>query len=68
MGSCSYLVANPSFWSGVARAVDLSGKFDDYNLSIDGGEADAIAAWFDWLQVGDDLAAAAENAELELRK
>lgn len=59
--STFYLFAMPTFWSGVARVVDLAGRFDDYNFSVDEAEADAVATWTDWIAVGDDLAVAAES-------
>lgn len=54
MGS-DYLFATSSFWSGVARVVDLSGSYDSYNTSADSVTADLLAARLDWLAVGHDL-------------
>jgi hypothetical protein len=53
-----FLFAQPSFLSGMARALDLSGTFDAYNRSRNGGEADLRAIWSDWLTVGQDMSEA----------
>ena len=50
-----FLFAKPSAVSGVARLVDLTGLFDDYNRSQDSGEADVKALLSDWYIVGQDL-------------
>ena len=53
-----YLFATPSFLSGVARLLDLSGRFGAYNDSDDEALADARAIYSDWRMVGQDLAGA----------
>ena len=50
-----FLFAKPSALSGVARLIDLSGLFDDYNRSQHPGEADIKALLSDWYIVGQDL-------------
>ena len=40
-----YLFAMPSFLTGVARLLDLSGRFDVYNDSSDEAIADARAIY-----------------------
>lgn len=50
-----FLFARPSFWSGVARTLDLGGVFDDYNYSASAAEAEARAMRADWTAVGNDL-------------
>jgi hypothetical protein len=50
-----FLVARPSFWSGVGRVLDLWGKFDDYNVSRTAEEADMRALYSDWRITGQDL-------------
>ncbi len=50
-----FLYARPSFWSGVGRALDLWGKFDDYNVSRTTEEADMRALYSDWRIVGQTL-------------
>jgi hypothetical protein len=56
--SSTYLVASPSFLTGVARTLDLYGQFDAYNGSKTAQEADALALQSDWKVVGEDLRAA----------
>ena len=53
---CSFVM--PSFLTGVARLLDLSGRFDVYNDSADESLADARAIYSDWRMVGQDLAGA----------
>ena len=50
-----YLFYRPSFFSGLARTLDLFGLYDDYNISQSGEEADAKAIYSDWKAVGADL-------------
>ncbi len=50
-----FLMATPSYFSGVARLVDLFGVFDDYNISSTPGEADAKAILADWMVTGNDF-------------
>lgn len=50
-----FLVARPSFWSGVGRLLDLWGKFDAYNTSETTDEADMRALYSDWRVTGQDL-------------
>ena len=63
-----YLFASPSFLSGVARLLDLSGRFDVYNDSDDEALADARAVYSDWRMVGQDLAGAMTVVEREQAK
>lgn len=63
-----YLFATPSFLSGVARLLDLSGRFDVYNDSDDAALADARAIYSDWRMVGRDLAGAMTVVEREQAK
>ena len=60
-----YLFATPSFLTGVARLLDLSGRFDVYNDSADEAVADARAIYSDWRMVGQDLAGAMTVVERE---
>jgi hypothetical protein len=53
--STDFLVARPSFWSGVGRLLDLWGKFDEYNTSRTTEEADMRALYSDWRITGQDL-------------
>lgn len=67
MGNKSdFLFAMPSFWSGVARLLDLMGVFDDYNRSETPNEADARAMYADWAMVGQDLIKSADQFEIEV--
>ena len=50
-----FLFAQPSFASGAARALDLWGVLDDYNISSTTLEADEKAIAADWIIVGQDL-------------
>ena len=50
-----FLVAQPSFWSGVGRTIDLAGAFDDYIRSATPAIADAKALYADWRVIGQDL-------------
>jgi hypothetical protein len=56
-----FLFAQPSFWSGLGRWLDLSGKFDSYNVSPSGETADAFALYSDWRIVGQELRRACQN-------
>jgi hypothetical protein len=60
-----YLYACPRRLFGVARLVDLGATFDEYNESSSEPEADARAAFSDWLAVGNDIKAAANQYEQE---
>jgi len=50
-----FLVAQPSFVSGVARLLDWYGFYDAYNTSRTAGEADYRALLSDWCIVGQDI-------------
>ena len=63
-----YLFATPSFLSGVARLLDLSGRSGVYNDSDDEALADARAVYSDWRMVGQDLAGAMTVVEREQAK
>jgi hypothetical protein len=56
-----FLYADPSFASGVARSLDLWGRFDGYNISESPAEADAKALASDWIVVGQDIYDAIEE-------
>lgn len=63
-----YLFASPSFSGGIARLLDLFGRFDDYNDSPSGEAADARAVYSDWRITGEDLARAMVVIEREQSK
>jgi hypothetical protein len=50
-----FLVAAPSYASGVGRLLDWYGSYDLYNISRNGNEADAKAMYSDWRIVGQDI-------------
>ncbi len=50
-----FLFAHPSFLSGMGRAIDLFGAFDDYNDSPGPETADELAMRLDWKDVGQDI-------------
>jgi hypothetical protein len=55
MGS-DFLYANPSFWSGMASAMDLGGTLSkEYNRSSTPNQADFRALRSDWAVTGLDL-------------
>jgi hypothetical protein len=61
----TFLFAQPSLLSGVARLFDFGGTFDTYNLSAGPKDADVWASLADWLAVGEDLGLAVEQFERE---
>jgi len=61
-----FLVARPSFVSGVARLLDWYGFYDAYNASRTGREADYKALLSDWYIVGQDIQDAMKAFESSL--
>jgi hypothetical protein len=61
-----FLFARPSFWSGMARVVDLGGTLNEYNYSISPRKADYYAIRSDWNVVGDDIREAVNKYDDEL--
>lgn len=57
------LFAKPSFWTGIARLVDMFGTLSVYNESSSPEEADAKALYADWLAVGNDMRRAIRKVE-----
>ena len=53
--SSEFLFARPSFLTGMARVLDLWGRFDRYNESRTPEEADVRALVSDWMVVRRDL-------------
>ncbi len=49
------LYARPSFFSGMARILDMGAIFDSYNTSENTNIADYNALKSDWLAVGVDI-------------
>ena len=67
MNSTYFLVAKPSFLTGLARALDIGCKLPSYNLSDSSAEADFRALLNDWKIVGMDLCSAIEVIANERR-
>ncbi len=63
----TFLFADPSFTSGVARLLDFSGTFDSYNRSHNEEEADFRATLCDWTVVGDCLSEAIAKFSQDIR-
>ncbi len=57
-----FLLAQPSFTSGMASNLDLWGQSQSYNESEDAAQADANAIFSDWAMVGQDIEDALESA------
>ncbi|MBI2100822.1 MAG: hypothetical protein HYT47_02280 [Candidatus Vogelbacteria bacterium] len=57
------LFAEPSFFEGVARVLDLGTTLQEYNVSETEQEADIEALKNDWRAVGDDLRSSIKNYE-----
>lgn len=51
----TFLYSRPSFMSGFARAMDLSGSLNQYNESQSPEEADEVALKLDMMAVANDL-------------
>lgn len=58
-----FLIAQPSFASGMARLIDFSCSFDSYNKSATPAEADFRASLSDWISVGFDILDVAQDVE-----
>ena len=59
----SLLFAHPSALGGIARILDFGGTLNEYNTANSEEQADLLAAWADWLAVGDDLRTAFRTYE-----
>jgi hypothetical protein len=56
MGTLStFLFARPSFAEGAARIVDFGDTLREYNTSLTSEQADYLALFADWRQVGMDI-------------
>ena len=55
------LFALPTFWNGMARAIDMGGTLNIYNESANAAAADGKALSSDWYQVGNDILGAMER-------
>jgi hypothetical protein len=61
-----FLFERPSFWSGMARVLDLGGTLNEYNYSVSPRDADYYAIRSDWNVVGNDISEAMNKFENEL--
>jgi hypothetical protein len=61
-----FLFARPTFWSGIARVVDLGATLNEYNYSASPRRADYYAIRSDWNVVGDDISEALNKYKDEL--
>lgn len=59
------LFANPSFFTGLAKVIDIGATFDQYNVNQTPQEADFWSLWSDWYSVGDDFRSAIEFYQLQ---
>lgn len=57
------LFAEPSFFGGMARILDIGGTLQEYNASKTAAEADIRSLRNDWRAVGDDLKYAIEHEQ-----
>lgn len=64
----SRLFAEPSFFEGMSRVLDLGATLQDYNISETEQEADIRALKSDWRAVGEDLKFSIKNYEQGLAK
>jgi hypothetical protein len=56
MGDFStFLFANPSFFEGLCRVLDIGGTLTEFNRSRSAAEADLLALHADWLALGEDF-------------
>lgn len=62
-----FLIAQPSFVSGVARLFDFAGIFDDYNSSASPDEADARALNNDWNVALQDFRDSVDAAKVRIK-
>jgi len=61
MGDTFFLFSKPSFIEGLARNLDLGNTLSEYNKSITGEQADAIAIYNDWAAIGLDILNSADE-------
>ncbi len=59
------LFAIPTFFSGMARTLDLGAVLDDYDGVLTSDQADLFALSADWLAVGEDMWSALAECETQ---
>jgi len=67
-GLTVYFFAMPSFLSGVGRALDIGGQFDEYNFGATPEETAGIAIYMGFRAVGKDMMSACSRFERELER
>jgi hypothetical protein len=60
-----FLFSDPSFLTGTASLMDITGSLLIYNSSPSGAEADARAIASDWAVIGSHILKATEDIEQE---
>ena len=63
-----FLFADPSFLSGMAGVMDITGSLLIYNSSKTGADADTRAIASDWAVIGSHISDAAKALEEEATK
>jgi len=58
MGNSDFLFGQPSFFTGMARSIDLFGQFTEYNHSKTQEEADIRALMHDAQMIRQDMGSA----------
>ena len=67
MGNSDFLVAQPSFLTGMARSIDLFGQLTDYNYSETQEKADIQALMHDAQAIRQDLVVAMKKLEKSIK-
>jgi len=60
------LFATPTFFSGMARTLDLGAVLDDYDGILTSEQADQLALSADWLAVSEDMWSALAEYESQI--
>ena len=60
------LFAAPTFFSGMARTLDLGAVLDEYDGILTSEQADLLALSADWLTVGEDMWSALAEYESQI--
>jgi hypothetical protein len=63
-----FLFADPGFFSGMSRVLDLGSTLNEYNSTFDPGVADYYALKSDWAVVGSDIQAAINTYGQEINE
>ena len=67
MGNSDFLVAKPSFLTGMARSIDLFGQLTDYNYSETQEKADIRALMQDAHVISKDMRTAMRELEESIK-